>query len=475
MLERFRRHAAEKGLFPAGATVLVGYSGGADSTCLLHLLHRAQVPCVAAHLHHGQRDEADADLRACAAFAEGLGIPFASGKADVPALARDRKIGIEEAGREARYAFFEEAAARTGCALIATAHTLSDNAETVVLNLVRGTGLAGLAGIPPRREKIVRPLLAFSRAETEAYCREQGLPFLTDLTNEDLRYSRPRIRVRIVPELREINPAFEAAIERLSQTAREEDGFLDAAAAAGLERAEIPLNGELRFLTLDAEARFDRAILRHLPPVLLRRALRLVVEALGGSLDYGQTMAALDGLEREERGSVTSLEGAVVLTWTPDHLHVAKPEEGAFRHPLQAPGEVMSEEHGWRLAARLEDLPAEAPLRAAMEAYLDVDGFRGPLHFRNAQQGDRMRPLGGSGSRLLSDLLSESGLTSLARQRLPIICDMIGPIWAPMVALDERARPAQESHKALRLTFAPISFDPPNSETHHGAQTYANS
>src|SRR5688572_13418576 len=155
MLERLRSFVADKGLIPDGAKVLVGYSGGADSTCLLHLLHLAKVNCVAAYLHHGQRSEADQELEGCAAFAEGLGIPFVSGQADVPRLAMDRGIGIEEAGREARYAFFEEAAKQTGCDLIATAHTKSDLAETVLLNLIRGTGLAGLGGIPVRRGNII--------------------------------------------------------------------------------------------------------------------------------------------------------------------------------------------------------------------------------------------------------------------------------------------------------------------------------
>src|SRR4051794_31978473 len=120
MLDRFREHLETSLLIPEGAQVLVGYSGGADSTCLLHLLHEMQVSIVAAHLHHSQRHEADTELKLCQAFCEELGVPFVSGRADVPRMSRDLKIGVEEAGRRARYEFLESAAARIGCDLIAT-------------------------------------------------------------------------------------------------------------------------------------------------------------------------------------------------------------------------------------------------------------------------------------------------------------------------------------------------------------------
>ncbi|MEA2553176.1 MAG: tRNA(Ile)-lysidine synthase, partial [Fimbriimonadaceae bacterium] len=186
MLERFRDHLEKTGLIPAGTRVLVGYSGGADSTCLLHLFHALQVDIVAAHLHHGQREEADTEQRLCEAFCTELGIPFVSGRGDVPRLAKDLKIGLEEAGREARYAFFRQAAFQTGCTLVATAHTLSDNVETILLNIARGSGLAGLAGIPEKRENIVRPLMIFAREETRAYCQDHGFWYHDDPANEDL-------------------------------------------------------------------------------------------------------------------------------------------------------------------------------------------------------------------------------------------------------------------------------------------------
>lgn len=458
MLEAFREFIARQNLIEPGDRVLVGFSGGADSTCLLHLLVSAGMDVVAGTLHHGQRPEADLELEKAAAFCERLGIPFVSGRADVPSMSADLGIGLEEAGRIARYAFFEESAKETGCTKIATAHTQSDLAETVLLNLSRGSGMAGLAGIPVRRDSVIRPLLFARREETAAYCRLHGLQTFEDPANTDLRFARSRIRANVIPELLIINPAFERAAARLAATSEEEDRFLDGAAAAALERAEMPLNGDLRFLTLDAEARFDRNLLRHFPPVLLKRAIRLLAEAFGAKLDFDLTQKISASIMGVEGGSMTAEGGEAVFQWDEMSLHVSRLEpESGFRNPLLVPGEVRDEELGWRLASRVEEALSATPKRDAMQVQIDIDGFRGPLHFRSFEPGDSMLPIGGVGRRKLADLLSEAKLTLLARKRLPIICDIIGPIWAPGVALDERVRVSPGSERALTMVFAPLT------------------
>ncbi|MBI3722239.1 MAG: tRNA lysidine(34) synthetase TilS, partial [Fimbriimonas ginsengisoli] len=215
MLERFQAHLARTQLIPEGVRVLVGYSGGPDSTCLLHLMHRSGIPLVAAHLHHGQRPEAEDELERCKGLAEGLSVSFAAGRADVPLLSKESGMGMEEAGRQARYHFFSRAAAQFDCGLIATAHTRTDLVETMLLNATRGCGLTGLAGIPERRNNIVRPLLPFSRDETVAYCVEHGLWTHDDPANTDLSLARARVRHRVLGDLRSINPRVEEALFRL--------------------------------------------------------------------------------------------------------------------------------------------------------------------------------------------------------------------------------------------------------------------
>lgn len=457
MLDRFRQHLELARLIPDGARVLVGYSGGADSTCLLHLLHLAGIDIVAAHLHHGQRAEADGELRLCEAFAESLGVPFVSGRADVPRMARELGIGLEEAGREARYGFFRQAAHQLGAHLIATAHTRDDHAETVLLNLTRGTGLSGLAGIPERRDELVRPLLPFSREETRAYCEAEGFWYHDDPSNADVNFSRARIRHRVLPELRTINPAADAAIARLSSLVSEEDRFLNGMAAAALEQSEVLLNGELGFLTRDVEVAFSRDALSSLPPVLFRRAMRLAVGALGASLDYEQTVLLIEGVAVQERGSITADGGEVVVEWTPTEIAARqlRPTE-PFRYGLTLPGETLSDEFGWHFVAFEEAYAGIPPVRASLDVVVSRAAVKGSLYFRSAQPGDTMSPLGFPHRRKISDILSEAGLTPAARARLPIVCDMVGPVWAPGVCVDERVKPTPETDWVLRLQFAPI-------------------
>lgn len=453
MLQAFRDNLARTGLIPPGSQVLVGYSGGADSTCLIHLLRESGINFIAAHLHHGQRPEADKELALCEAFCKELDIPFLSGHADIPRIAADMKIGYEEAGRHARYAFFTRASLQTQCDLIATAHTRTDHVETVLLNMTRGSGLAGLAGIPTRRGNIIRPLLPFSRSETRTYCEAHNFWYHDDPANEDVSFSRARIRHRVVPELRAINPGADENISRLAEIADEEHSFLNGMAAAALEQSEVQPNADLHFLTLDCEAVFDRARLGQLPAVLFKRAVRLATEALDASLTQDQTEAVLDGVISQERGAVTAEGGRVVVEWDSEKVSVRQLQATTpFRYGLTVPGETASDEFGWRFVA-FETKPDWEPQRASMRVQVAIGKIQGQLYFRTAKEGDKMQPLGFSGHRKVSDLLSEAGLSSAAKARIPIVCDMLGPIWVPGICLHDRVRLGEGESNALELRF----------------------
>jgi tRNA(Ile)-lysidine synthase len=457
MLESFREHLQTSQLIPSHVVVIVGYSGGPDSTCLVHLLSSIGVDIIAAHLHHGQREEAASELKLCRAFAEQLGIPFISGFADVPQISSDLKISIEEAGRRARYDFLQDCANRIGADLIATAHTRDDHVETILLNLVRGTGLAGLAGIPESRQSIVRPLLPFTRAETRTYCEERGLWTHDDPCNTDNRHSRVRIRQNVFPELKLINPDLESAMARAASIVREETEFLDSMAAAALERSEIKLNGELSFLTAHCEIALSRELLGHLPNVLLKRALRLVAKALGSGLDFHQCQVLVDGLNERDRGAITTEGGDVAIEWDQEQILAKQIQMPApFRFNLTVPGETISDELGWSIAATRSAAQGLRSVRAATEAILDEGGVKGTLFFRSAEPGLSIQPLGFSGRRKLADLMSEAGLTAAARRRLPVVCDMLGPIWVPGVCLEERVRVQPHTENALHLRLLSI-------------------
>ena len=457
MIEAFKKRLEETGLIPPGVRVLLGYSGGADSTCLLHLMHSAGIDVIAAHLHHGQRSEADDELARCQAFCEEMGIPFVSGQANVPQLADDLKIGLEEAGRRARYDFFQQAAYRLECPLIATAHTRTDHVESILLHLTRGTGLAGLSGIPLRRGNIIRPLLWASREDTLRYCEERELWFHEDPANFDLSFSRARIRHRVVPELKSINPSVEESISRLSELADEDDRFLNGMAAAALEQSELKINGPLHFLTVDCEAAFDRSKLGTLPATLFRRAIRLAVQALGANLEREHLAIIEAGAASGENDSITAEGGGVVVEWREHSIHIrhVRPTE-PFRYALTVPGETISDEFGWQFTAYKGSGRQQ---RTSLRAVLPSSAIKGTLYFRTTLPGDQMKPLGFDGSRKLADLLGEAKLTTAARARLPILCDLVGPIWAPGVCLDNRMKLENSGSDAVIVEFGPVAQD----------------
>lgn len=436
--------------------MLVGYSGGADSTCLLHLLHLSGVDVVGAYLHHGQREEADDEQRRCQEFCESLDIPFVAGKADVPKIAESMGIGLEEAGREARYTFFKQAARASGCHLIATAHTKTDLAETVLLNLSRGTGLSGLSGIPQRRENIIRPLLAFSREQTKGYCEGLGLWTHDDPANSDLNFSRARIRHRVLPELRSINPRVESSIGKLAAIVSEEDEFLDAAAAAALEQAELKSENPLAFLSQDGEVILSSVRMAHLPPVLFRRGIRLATEVLGGQLDYHQTEAVVEGVRWSKPGSVTSEGGKVHVSWTAEEISLQSAQLPApFRTVFQVPGDLFADDLGWQIVSSKEAPDGfEGNRRAGLTVALDLSALKGDLIARGMLPGDKLVPYGFDHHRKVSDLVAEAGISEWARRKLPVISDMLGPIWVPGVCLGTRGSELSNPQATIYLTFA---------------------
>lgn len=210
--------------------VVVGLSGGADSVCLLSVLNSLKdeygFSLVAAHINHGIRGaEAQRDEQSCKALCEKLGVPLEILHADIPALSRQRGLGKEECGRQVRYEFFRSLAGENG--KIATAHNLNDNAETLLLNLVRGAGSKGACGIPPVRDNIIRPLIETDRKDIERYCAQNGLSYVTDSTNLECEYSRNKIRNKVLPLLCEINENAVGALSGFISRMREQEAFTD--------------------------------------------------------------------------------------------------------------------------------------------------------------------------------------------------------------------------------------------------------
>lgn len=264
-------------MLPAGGLILCAVSGGRDSMALLHLLwemgRREGFRVHAAHFNHHIRPTADRDEEFVVGWCGARGVPLTCGGADAASYAKEVGTSLEDGARQLRYRFLEETADRVGAARIATAHHREDNAETLLLHLLRGSGLRGLGGIPPVRGRIVRPLLETSRADIDGYVRRHQIPYMEDETNADTRFTRNRLRLEVFPLLEEISPGCTGRMAATADLLREDDEHFRGAVDASLftfkgDRAEIPLRD-----------------LKKLDQSMARRTVREMARSLRGDLD----------------------------------------------------------------------------------------------------------------------------------------------------------------------------------------------
>ncbi len=353
--------------------ILAAVSGGADSMCMLSLLVSQGEDVVAAHFNHKIRGaESDRDAEFVRSYCEQRRIPLICGEAEEP-------LNSEEQARTARYAFLQRAAEESGCGRIATAHNMDDNAETVLLNLTRGTGPLGLCGIPPQRENIIRPLLSMTRSEIEAYNIEHGIPWVEDSTNASDDYSRNLIRHRVLPVLKELNPRVVEAIYRTSQILREDEEYFE----TGNDRA-------LR----------AREIRRSCPRPLSYEQVEAVL-----NLGEGYKQLDLPGVRVvKDRGK---------LFFTPESReYEVRIEKGIVNNQL-------------------------------INSCIKSDSIKGELRVTTRQPGDRLRVAGRNCTKTLKSLFLEADMTQAERDAVPIIRDDEGILWVYGLALAERAKASE--------------------------------
>lgn len=412
-MNRIERTVQNSGFFKPDTHVVVGFSGGADSTALLHCLAvRCKIPVVACHVNHMLRGrESECDEEAARSFCQTYGIPLEVRRIDVGKMAKEEKAGVEETGRKVRYAFFEEVRRQYDAALIATAHTLSDQVETVLFRLARGSGMKGLCGIPARRGNVVRPLLSVTRVEVEAYCQEYNLPFVTDSSNADCRYARNQIRNVVLPALTQIEPQAERAIARASSILSEEEAYLSECTDRVMYEIKRP-DG------------YDAERLRALPMAIRRRAAVLILQTEAGGADYAACEALLHLLDLPS-GSIT-VQGKTVLSVRRDRLFKEQsPVFPLFCVLLSLNG--STEVCGKTLSTRVISLDMYATYQKIYKNLLylalDYDTIRGKLILRQKQDGDQFAPVHRGGTRTLKKLFAEAGLSAAQKSAVPVLWD----------------------------------------------------
>lgn len=403
---------------PPGGTILCAVSGGRDSVCLLDYLWRLGqergFSVAAAHLNHGMRPTAQRDEELVRRLCRQRDIPFYTEKVDVYALCDAWRLTVEETGRRARYEFLRRTAASIGAAFIATAHHREDQAETVLLQLLRGTGPQGLAGIPPVREGIIRPLLDTPRAAIDAYIAAHDLPYVTDETNLDTHYARNRLRLEIMPQLLTINPSAPAHICRTADILRAENDYLDAQAAA---------------LLPDTGTALPCHTLLSAPAVLRPRMLRLLAERLPvGKKDFSAAhYRALETLA--QTGGTLSLPGGAAAVCRQGTLTLTVPDASRPEETPLHPGD--NRVGTWHI--RLSDTPAPDALAVRPGAW----------SVRPWRREDGLTLPGSRGRRSLKRLLAERGIPPEQRDAVPVFCLAGQAAAVPGVGVDASAVPEQ--------------------------------
>lgn len=430
----------EYDMLPPGCTVVCAVSGGADSICLLHRLNQLRAirpfTLVAAHYNHHLRGaESDRDEAFVKRWVEDwCGPDPAAGQAPLPAVrlitgggdvsgeAKRLGLGLEETARRMRYAFLEEAARAVGADRIATAHTADDNAETVLLHLIRGSGLQGLTGIRPRQGRLVRPLLTTTRREIEDYLELYHIPHVEDSTNQDDAYTRNQVRHQVIPLLDEINPWFVPRMADTIRYLRSDNDYLSAQAAAVARRARPTGDGGLSI---------SAALLASQPDPIAVRIVSCLLGRLGEFQFRAAHLTAVVALSRSPAPSgAVSLPHSLTARRVYGELILVR---GARRSPpfapvsLSVPGEAVLPSIGWTIACRRAPAP-EQPPDTPDHFFLDPSRLTGPLVVRPRLTGDTIT-LPRRRAKTVKKLLIDAKVPRWDRDRLPLLADASGPLW----------------------------------------------
>ena len=400
-------------MLPQGTKVLCAVSGGADSVALLHFLSkRAGMELVAAHYNHCLRGaESDSDEAFVKALCDSLGIKCVVGRGDVASYAAESGKSTEDAARTLRYEFLRKTALEMGCGRIATAHNADDNAETVLLNLSRGTGLKGLCGIPPVRGEIVRPFLQSSREEIEAYLALNGLEHVEDSSNALDDYSRNRIRHHVSPVLKQLNPAFTSAVARMTESLREDEEYISSAAESFI-RSEANGNS----IGVDAVMALES-------PVRMR-VFRLMH---GGELSAVHCRAIENICLVRSLHAHTDVPGMRVSREFDKLIFGAEELVEIQRGELALGEKVWISEIGGEISCEYVPLCKEIN-KSLNTFYLKHETICGNLSFGSRSEGDKIKLEGRDCTKSLKKLFSEAKLTLAERKKRIVIYDEDGVV-----------------------------------------------
>jgi len=452
-LQKVKQTIARHQMISEGDSVIVAVSGGPDSVCLLHILHELKdelhIHLVAAHFDHGLRpDEDETETAFVRRLAESLKLPFETAKGHL--LAKKARGSREEVARNARYAFLERVRRKHKAQKIALGHNLNDQAETVLMRLLRGSGTSGLTGIPPcRGNNIIRPLIEIKRPEIENYLKSKQLASVTDSSNLKTDYLRNKIRLELMPLLEGQQPQLAHLLAQTAEILRDEDAYLDRITEAWFNR-NVEQSPHHAF-------KIPIASFLSLPVALRRRVIRNVIGKVKKDLrriswDHMEAIHRL--VQAEKPQAALSLPGRLTVKRTYDHLIFSasvKRKALRFDYTLDGSGTYDLKEIGRNLS--IEEIRYKKGLRlrgSAWTAFLDAEKLRFPLTLRNFKAGDRFIPFGMKGHKKLKDFFVDLKVPLEQRYSTPILCSGDIPVWVCGFRIDDRFKVIPETKRILK-------------------------
>lgn len=472
-IEKIIRHEA---LLSPGERCVVAVSGGPDSMALLQALAQLaptfDLSLVVAHVEHGLRPaEAEGEARLVREAAQSLGLVCECGRVEVAACAREQGLSPEHAARNLRYGFLEEVAARHRATKIAVAHTADDQAEEVLLRLIRGTGRAGLAGMAMLRDGLViRPFLEIAKDELLRYLAAENIPYCLDSSNRQRLYLRNRIRLDLLPYLEEhFNPNIGHTLRETAAIFQGEEELLAGMASQAYAQVVAEEGDEPAGLAIQLADFLSQPLAirrRLLETACWRMGCRPTFRQIAQLLFLAETGAGGAALHLARGLRVVKAEGGVHFRYPQGrqavrgNLSKAGPEAVSFAVELPAPGEYLLDAIGTRVTLRLlEELPQGWESQAPAILYCDAEKICFPLLARSFRAGDRFHPLGAPGSKKIGDFFTDQKIPAAQRNRLPILTDRQGIIAILGVRPDQRAAIGPSTRRILAIRLSPPATD----------------
>lgn len=448
-------------------SVVVAVSGGPDSVALLHILfllsYKWRLKLVVAHVNHQFRGaESEGEAEQVRALAEQMGLPCEVGVIDVPAYIRETGDNPQNAAREKRYEFLRQTAHRYGAKKIALAHHADDQAETVLMRILRGSGLSGLSGIRQRRivknVELIRPLIRIYKSEVLMHCELYGLAYCEDSSNAERKYVRNQVRLDLMPQLLRYNPQLPQALNRLADLAGPEDDYMEGEAKRVFNDLAAAEAGGFRF---------SRGSFAGLHVALQRRLIKLILSYLAkdqGLFDYVMMELVRSAIVQVEPTTLTHQIGErIFFVREYDVIRFVSQSEASAEsfHYIIRPegGEWVLPGTGWRISAisghdagsAASSNEEDRPVIGRDEIWFDLDELQFPLTVRNRQAGDRMAISGLNGTKKVKDIFIDDKVPPRLRDRLPLVLDAQNRVlWLPG-RRSAYAKPTAETTRTFRI------------------------